>query len=171
MFTENIGSYLWTLCITLLFFFSVCHRHGYNTGKIKQWWVAPPQAPHSGHVLTESIKRWNTWHVAMPWVSCDASIDGSNVYLIMLTYSRQRQLQHRMRAWNLKRKLRKQSGSASWQYISHHVKRRKEQGKDSKVLLNGRVLAPTTVSKEVNRISNQPSYLQKISQGIYVGVS
>lgn len=53
--------------------------------------------------------------------------------------------------------------SAGWQYIGHHVNKRRTLGKESRVILNGKIVDAETVEKEVNR--NQPTTLQRICHG------
>ncbi|KAK3987852.1 ankyrin repeat-containing domain protein [Cladorrhinum sp. PSN332] len=57
------------------------------------------------------------------------------------------QLEYRLKLWNLKRNLDKQT----WQYVDNRINKRKKAGKDSDVYYCGRRVEASTVKKETNR--------------------
>ncbi|KAI1417444.1 ankyrin repeat-containing domain protein [Hypoxylon sp. FL1857] len=73
------------------------------------------------------------------------------------------QLENQLKKWNMRRKLPKGQSKAAWQCIGHRVSKRRKQGKESKVIINGRVYDAQDVAKEVSR--NQLSVLEKVWQG------
>lgn len=61
------------------------------------------------------------------------------------------QLEYKLKIWEFRKKVPKKSGEAFWQYVGHRVAKRKKEGKESDVILNGRRLDPSKVEKETNR--------------------
>jgi hypothetical protein len=56
-----------------------------------------------------------------------------------------------LKAWGFKKKLPKNNSQAGWKYVRHHVEKRKNQGKESEVILSGRQLDQQTVEREISR--------------------
>ncbi|KAI0839566.1 ankyrin repeat-containing domain protein [Hypoxylon sp. FL0890] len=73
------------------------------------------------------------------------------------------QLENQLKKWNIRRKLLKGQSKAAWQCVGHRITKRKKQGKESKVVIDGKVYDARDVAKEVGR--NQPSILEKFKQG------
>ncbi|KAF4430128.1 hypothetical protein CGCF413_v003955 [Colletotrichum fructicola] len=66
------------------------------------------------------------------------------------------QLEYKLKTWGFRKKIPKKKSDDIWQYVGHRIEKRKRQdNKDSDVFLNGRLLDPAKVRKEINR--HQPS--------------
>ncbi|KAF6844096.1 hypothetical protein CMUS01_01412 [Colletotrichum musicola] len=61
------------------------------------------------------------------------------------------QLKYKLKIWKFRKKAPKKSGEAFWQYVGHRVTKRKQNGKDSDVILNRQLLDCSKVAKETNR--------------------
>ncbi|XXG96991.1 hypothetical protein Hte_003284 [Hypoxylon texense] len=74
------------------------------------------------------------------------------------------QLEAQLEKWGIRRKLPKRKSKAGWQCAGHRVAKRKKQGKESQVIIDGIVHDPQRVAKEISR--NQPSSLEVIRRAI-----
>ncbi|KAE9576405.1 hypothetical protein CGMCC3_g7478 [Colletotrichum fructicola] len=73
------------------------------------------------------------------------------------------QLEYKLKTWGFRKKIPKKKSDDIWQYVGHRIEKRKRQdNKDSDVFLNGRLLDPAKVRKEINR--HQPRSLVKLKQ-------
>ncbi|KAI0844794.1 ankyrin repeat-containing domain protein [Daldinia vernicosa] len=73
------------------------------------------------------------------------------------------QLEYQLQNWNIRRKLRKGQSEDIWRYVGHRVTKRRGRGKESKVVIDGKVYGAIEVAKEISR--NQLSTLERIQQG------
>ncbi|KAI1464463.1 ankyrin repeat-containing domain protein [Daldinia caldariorum] len=73
------------------------------------------------------------------------------------------QLEYQLKNWNLRRKLPKGQSADIWRCVGHRVAKRRTEGKESKVVIDGKVYDAREVKKEIGR--NQPSTLSRIQQG------
>ncbi|CAI0647392.1 unnamed protein product, partial [Colletotrichum noveboracense] len=70
------------------------------------------------------------------------------------------QLEYKLKVWGFRTRVPKKKGQAVWQFIGHRIGKRKQQGKASDVFLNGELLDPAKVHKEINR--HQPTSLESL---------
>lgn len=73
------------------------------------------------------------------------------------------QLEAQLNKWEFRRKLPKRKSKAGWQCVGHRVAKRRKQGKESRVVIDGMIHDPQKVAKEISR--NQPSSLEMIRRG------
>lgn len=73
------------------------------------------------------------------------------------------QLEYKLKIWGFRKKAPKEKSSVIWQFIGHRVEKRKQQHKASDVLLNGQLVDPAKVRKEINR--HQPTSLVRFKPG------
>ncbi|KAF4820487.1 hypothetical protein CGCSCA5_v003916 [Colletotrichum siamense] len=73
------------------------------------------------------------------------------------------QLEYKLKIWGFRKKAPKAKSDVIWQFIGHRVDKRKQQDKASDVLLNGQLVDPAKVRKEINR--HQPTSLVRFKQG------
>ncbi|KAK2756296.1 hypothetical protein CKAH01_05817 [Colletotrichum kahawae] len=72
------------------------------------------------------------------------------------------QLEYKLKIWGFQKKAPKEKSNVIWQFIGHRVEKRKQQQKASDVFLNGQLVDPAKVRKEINR--HQPTSLVRFKQ-------
>ncbi|KAH0426825.1 hypothetical protein CcaCcLH18_10105 [Colletotrichum camelliae] len=72
------------------------------------------------------------------------------------------QLEYKLKIWGFRKKAPKEKSNVIWQFIGHRVEKRKQQQKASDVLLNGQLVDPAKVRKEINR--HQPTSLVRLNR-------
>ncbi|KAF0316466.1 hypothetical protein GQ607_016315 [Colletotrichum asianum] len=61
------------------------------------------------------------------------------------------QLEYKLKLWGLRRRIPKTKGDAVWQFIGRRVQRRKQQGKETEVVLDKQIFDAAKVCKEIKR--------------------